>query len=463
MTNQSSLYFAEMAWLGGPVPTPDVVIETNNGLVVDVGTSTDGRPPKNSHILNGLTVPGLANAHSHVFHRAIRGASQSGVGDFWAWRDLMYQVAGRLDPERLYRLAFATYVEMALSGITSVGEFHYLHHDRDGRRYPDPNELSRVVVRAATDVGLRITLLDTCYLTSDIEGGSLEGVQTRFGDGTWQSWMDRVEMLRENPGDLPSGMWKLGGAIHSVRAVPREAMSHIAKFVKGDLQGPLHVHLSEQPRENEDCIRVHGMTPTQLLSLEGVLGSGTTAVHGTHLTDEDIDLLGSSETNVAICSTTERDLADGVGPSPALVKAGSTLSVGSDGHMMIDLWEEARAIELNTRLVSGKRGHLSADQLLHTMTSGGASSLGWDAGRIEPGALADFVSVDLDSPRTAGARSGDPLAHVVFAASAADVIDVVVGGTPIVSSGDHVAAPEPGALLGEAIAEVLGSKHRPEA
>ncbi len=452
-----TVFFAEMAWLGGDTPTRNVVIETSGGRIVDVSSSGDTTPPRGCHVLKGLTVPGLANSHSHVFHRAIRGVTQAGVADFWAWRDLMYEVAYRLEPETLYRLAFATYVEMALSGITSVGEFHYLHHGQNGKSYPDPNELGRVVVQAATDAGIRITLLDTCYLTSDIDGGELDGVQKRFGDGTWESWADRVTLLAHDPGDLVDGMWKLGGAIHSVRAVPREAMTPIAGFVRTVLEGPLHVHLSEQPLENEDCMRAHGMTPTQLLNSEGVLGIGTTAIHGTHLTDHDINLLGESGTQVAICSTTERDLADGVGPAVRLLEEGSPLCVGSDAHMMIDLWEEARAIELNARIVSGKRGHLSAEKLLHALTTGGATSLGWDGGRIATGALADLVTVDMDSMRTAGARSGDPLAHVMFAASPADVTDVVVNGTPIVSSRMHVGTSRPGVLLGQAISSILDS------
>lgn len=441
-------FHAELAWLGGTTAVSDVLIETVGQKITAV---TPGAPaPAGAVRLPGLTLPGLANTHSHVFHRAIRGHSQSGVADFWAWRDLMYGVAERLDPDTLYDLARATYAEMALSGITSVGEFFYLHHDRGGRRYADANELGRTVVRAANDAGLRITLLDTCYLQADVKGAPLQGVQRRFDDGSWEDWAGRV--LELNGGERA----RIGAAIHSVRAVPRASLSPIAEFAaQYDL--PLHVHLSEQPAENEACLAEFGVTPAKLLDLEGVLSSRATAVHATHLTEDDIARLGGSGTSISMCCTTERDLADGVGPAVRLAAAGSPLCVGSDAHMAIDLWEEARAIELDERLVSGRRGQLSVDVLAAALTRDGAASIGWDAGRLEPGALADLVTVRLDSPRTAGARSGEALAHVVFAATAADVTTVVVGGRTIVQDGRHADLPDVGRDLERAVAAALGA------
>lgn len=444
-------FHAERAWLGGPSTASDVLIETDDGVITAV---TAGVPaPPGASRLPGLTLPGLANTHSHVFHRAIRGHSQSGVADFWAWRDLMYGVAERLDPDSLYDLARATYVEMALSGVTSVGEFFYLHHDRDGRRYDDPNELGHAVVRAATDAGLRITLLDTCYLQADVRGAPLQGVQRRFDDGSWESWAERVGSLKV--GDRA----RVGAAIHSVRAVPRAALGPIAELARRE-DLPLHVHLSEQPAENEACLAAFGTTPTALLDAEGVLSECTTAVHATHLTDDDITRLGGAGVSISMCCTTERDLADGVGPAARLAAAGSPLCVGSDAHMAIDLWEEARAIELDLRLVSGRRGHLPVSALADALTVSGARSLGWDAGRLAPGAVADLVAVRLDSPRTAGARSGDALAHVVFAANAADVTTVVVGGRTIVDDGVHVDHPDAGRDLERAVARALGVPER---
>jgi formiminoglutamate deiminase len=439
-------FHAELAWLGGAEPVANVLIEVVDGVISAVSKNVDA--PAGAHRLRGLTFPGLANTHSHVFHRAIRGYSQSGVADFWSWRTLMYGVAERLNPESLYSLARATYTEMVLSGITTVGEFFYLHHDTGGKRYSNPNEMGDAVVRAANDAGLRITLIDTCYLQADVLGADLEGVQRRFGDGTWEDWASRLDLMSN------TAMLRVGAAIHSVRAVPRAALAPIADYSAGR-ELPLHVHLSEQPAENEASLNAFGLTPTQLLASEGVLGDRTTAVHATHLTDEDIRLLGSSGTTISMCCTTERDLADGVGHALRLAAAGSPIAVGSDAHMVIDLWEEARTIEFNERLTSGVRGHFHAPELATMLTSSGASSLGWNAGRIEVGALADLLTVSLDSPRTAGARGGETLAHVIFAATSSDVDTVVVGGKPVVEDGQHQTLGPVGPALEDAIRAVI--------
>lgn len=439
-------FHAELAWLGGDEPAANVLIEVADGVISRVSTNVDA--PAGAHRLRGLTLPGLANTHSHVFHRAIRGRSQSGVADFWSWRTLMYGVAERLDPDSLYALAHATYAEMALSGITSVGEFFYLHHDQGGKKYANPNEMGDVVVRAANDAGLRITLIDTCYLQADVHGAPLDGVQRRFDDGSWEAWASRVDLLKD------TDTMRVGAAIHSVRAVPRAALAPVADYA-ASRKLPLHVHLSEQPAENEASLEAFGITPTQLLAAEGALGGRTTAVHATHLTDEDIRLLGSSGTTISMCCTTERDLADGVGPASRLAAAGSPIVVGSDAHMAIDLFEEARAIELDERLISGVRGHFRVPELAAAMTSSGAASLGWNAGLIEVGALADLVTVVLDSPRTAGARGGDPLAHVIFAATGSDVDSVIVGGELVVDEGRHRTVDAVGPALESAINAVF--------
>ncbi len=437
---------AELAWLGGARAERDVLVEIDGDRIATVTPGVAA--PSDAVRLAGLTVPGLVNTHSHVFHRAIRGRTQSGVADFWAWREQMYAVAARLDPGLLYDLARATYAEMALAGITAVGEFHYLHHDADGTRYADENELGQVVTRAATDAGLRITLLDTCYLQAGVDGAPLAGVQRRFDDGSFDAWAARVAALRAGE------RVRIGAAIHSVRAVPRPALGPVAAFAR-EHGLPLHVHLSEQPAENEACLAAYGCTPTELLHSADALAATTTAVHATHLTGTDIELLGASRTSISMCCTTERDLADGVGPAVRLAAAGAPIVLGSDGHMAIDLWEEARAVELDERLVTGTRGHFEVPALLTALTAAGAVSLGWDSGRLAAGALADLTTVRLDSVRTAGARSGDVLAHVLFAASAPDVVNVIVGGRDVVSDGHHVDVPDVGSALESAIAAVV--------
>jgi formiminoglutamate deiminase len=443
----STAFHCELAWLGGEGVTSDVLVETEGGRITAISSGVPSR--SGATRLSGLTLPGLVNAHSHAFHRAIRGRTQSGVADFWAWRRLMYAVAERLNPELMYDLARATYAEMALSGVTSVGEFHYLHHDTGGARYGDPNAMGEAVVRAANDAGLRITLLDTCYLQADVDGAALAGVQQRFGDGSWEAWAQRVDDLR-----IANDRARTGAALHSVRAVPRSAMRPLAEFARSAAL-PLHVHLSEQPAENAASRQAFGVSPTEVLAAEGVLGPTTTAVHATHLRAADVELLGTSATSICMCCTTERDLADGVGPAVQLAAAGAPLCVGSDSHAVIDLWEEARAIELDERLVTGRRGHLRAGELASALTANGAASIGGNAGRLAVGALADLVTVRLDSPRTAGADSGDALAHVLFAGTAADVSSVVVAGRLVVEDGQHAAVEDVGKALQSAVAACL--------
>jgi formiminoglutamate deiminase len=453
-----TLYHAEHAWLGPPrifrenagggdPPTRifpenaggvagDVLIEVVDGRFAAV--TPDVRPvPPGAVRLAGLTLPGLANAHSHAFHRALRGRTHAGKGTFWTWRNQMYALAARLDPISYLALARATYAEMALAGVTCVGEFHYLHHGPDGTPYADPNEMGAALVTAAHLAGIRITLLDTCYLTSTLDGAGLEADQRRFGDRDAAGWAARVDAMR-----VDGEHAKLGAAIHSVRAVPADQMPTVVEWAR-DRDAPLHLHLSEQRAENDACLARYGRTPATLLADLGALGPRTTAVHATHLTDTDRGLLGDTDTGVCLCPTTERDLADGIGPARALADAGCPLSLGSDSHAVIDLLEEARAVELDERLRSEQRGHFAVDELLRAATVAGHRALGWaDAGTIAPGALADLVTVRLDSARTAGV---DP-AGALFAATAADVQHVVVDGRVVVRDGEHTGINVPRAL-----------------
>ena len=345
--------------------------------------------------MEGLTLPGLANVHSHAFHRALRGRTQEAHGSFWTWRDLMYAVADRLDPDGYLRLARAVYAEMALAGFTAVGEFHYLHHGPGGVPYADRNVMGQALIeaappeRGAPDAAGRL-----------LPGGGfdapLQGAQRRFGDGTSAGWIDRVQCLR---GDSRT---RIGAAIHSVRAVPPLAMAEIAGWA-GSRGWRLHAHVSEQRKEQTDCLRHRGTTPLGVLAAAGAVHPGFTAVHGTHFADTDIVGLAMDGAGCCLCPTTERDLGDGVGPSVSLRAIGVPLSLGSDSHAVIDGFEEARAVELDARLASRERGLLSAVALLEAATENGMTALGWDSGVLAPGRLADFITIRLDSPRTAGA------------------------------------------------------------
>lgn len=442
---QVTSYWLEHAWLD-PEVEPGVLLEVADGRIAAARKGVE-TPPPGAEVLRGLTLPGLANAHSHAFHRALRGTVQVGSGTFWTWREVMYTVASRLTPESYYALARGVYAEMALAGITAVGEFHYLHHAPGGTPYDDPNAMGEALISAAQEAGIRITLLDTAYLSSGF-GEAPSTHQLRFSDGSAEAWAERAALLKPRDGV------RLGAAIHSVRAVPADQLGTIAEWAR-ERGAPLHVHLSEQVAENEACLAAHGCTPTRLLADHGVLGERTTGVHNTHLTDEDIALLGSSATGTCMCPTTERDLADGIGPAVELERAGSPLSLGSDSHAVIDLLEEARAMELNERLRTRTRGHWTAAQLLRAASAAGHAALGWsDAGRLEAGARADFATVALDSVRTAGpvARLGAETA--VFAASSADVRHTVVAGRHVVRDGVHTTVPDVPTALAEAIASL---------
>ncbi|MFK4149603.1 formimidoylglutamate deiminase [Streptomyces sp. NPDC004065] len=446
-TERTRTYWLEQAWLGTHVE-PGVALDVRDGRIAAVRTGAHTAPP-GAEPLRGLTLPGLANTHSHAFHRALRGTVQVGSGTFWTWREFMYATAARLTPENYHALARAVYAEMALAGITAVGEFHYLHHAPGGSRYTDPNAMGEALIDAAAEAGIRITLLDTCYLSAGF-GQPPTSHQLRFSDGTAEAWAERCAELTDRDHA------RIGAAVHSVRAVPARELATVADWAEAR-SAPLHVHLSEQTRENDACQAAHGCSPARLLADHGVLGPRTTGVHNTHLTDDDIALLGRSGTGTCMCPTTERDLADGIGPAAALQRAGSPLSLGSDSHAVIDLLEEARAMELNERLRTRTRGHWTAAALLRAATADGHAALGWDeAGTLTPGALADFTTIALDSVRTAGTLPRLGAETAVFAATAADVRHTVVGGRHLVRDGVHALVPDVPAALADAVEALRG-------
>jgi formiminoglutamate deiminase len=426
-------------------PARDVLIEVADGRFTSVtpnATPSSTTSPPDVTRLRGVIMPGFANAHSHAFHRALRGRTHNGGGTFWTWRNAMYSLASRLDPDNYLALARAVYAEMALAGITTVGEFHYVHHAPGGQPYSDPNAMGHALQQAANDAGIRLTLLDTCYL----EGGlgtsghlPLDELQLRFSDKTVAAWASRAGDIDARPGTVT------GAAIHSVRAVTSGDLARVAAVSAGR---PLHVHLSEQPAENEATQAYYGRTPTALLDESGALAPRTTVVHATHLSERDIRILGQARVTACFCPTTEQDLADGIGPARALADAGAGLSLGSDQNAVVDLLGEARALESGERLASLQRGRFRPDELLAAATAHG--SLGWtDAGSIAPGMRADLVCVRSDTVRTAGA---DP-AQILLAATAADIDSVWVDGAPVVSGGAHRLG-DVGGLLSTAIGDL---------
>lgn len=313
----------------------------------------------------------------------------------------MYALAAVLDPDLLFDLARATYAEMHLAGVRTVGEFHYVHHQPGGRPYDDPGAMGEALIAAAREAGLRIALLDTCYLSAGI-GRAPEGVQRRFSDGDAETWARRVEVMRHRHATEDDVV--IGAAIHSVRAVPRE---HLTAVSEAFPDAPLHIHVSEQPIENRECLDATGLTPVALLAEAGAWTSRTTAVHATHLTEADITTLGAAETYTCFCPTTEAELGDGIGPSTALRDAGARLTLGSDSNTVVDMFAEARAVEMHQRLATGRRGAWSADRLWAAATTTGEESLGFG-----PGGVIEIAG----SVRTAGAQ------ELLWAASAEDVV-----------------------------------------
>lgn len=400
------------------------------------GATEPATPASPDDLSLGAVVPGFANTHSHLFHRALRG--RTGGDDFWSWRQGMYRIANLLEPMSYRRLARAVYAEMLEAGYTRVGEFHYVHHRPDGSPYPH-HEMEIAIAEGAAEAGIRLTLLDTCYLHGGVsEGGvgvPLAPEQMRFGDGSVQGWLERWHGLRD---DLARSFPEvtLGAALHSVRAVAPDEMAVAVSGLPAD--APVHLHLSEQPRENQECLAVTGLTPTGVLDRAGALSARTTVVHATHLSDDDIARIAGSGTTVSLCPTTEGDLGDGIAPIGALSAAGVPLCIGTDEDVVTDPFTELRMVETTARLASGRRGVLDADRLWLAGTADGLHSLNPDRypsassgpdrrPGLRVGDPADLVEIDPSSTRLAGV---DPL-RWPLAAAAGDVVTTVVGGAVV--------------------------------
>jgi len=425
-------------------------------------------------------LPGMVNAHSHAFQRVIRGRTEhrsAASGDsFWTWREMMYAAAERLTPEGVYDASRMAFLEMAAGGITTVGEFHYLHRAADGSEYEDPNLLAREVIRAARDVGLRIALLRVAYARAGF-GRPPDPRQRRFIEPDPETYAAHTEALA---GDLAragdDAAWA-GVAPHSVRAV---GVGHLraARALATRHGLPLHMHVSEQPAEVEACLAETGRTPVEFLAAEGLLAADFTAVHAVHVTPGEVALLGRARANVCACPTTERNLGDGVLPAGELLDAGACVALGTDSHAQIDLLEDARELEYHLRLVRLARNVLAPDagaaagggagaaeavegaggaggtadapalsalaaRLFVCATAAGARSLGLEGGgSLAAGSPADFFTVDLSDPTVAGAGDEDLLSSIVFSLSRAAVREVAVGGRLVVEGGRHAAQEE---------------------
>ena len=396
----------------------------------------------------GTVFPGFATAHSHAFHRLLRGTTHADGGDFWQWRDLMYRVAGLLDPALMFVVARAVFAEMLVCGYTAVGEFHYVHHRSDGSPYVPAHAMELAIADAAREVGIRLVLLDTSYLEGAI-GQPLSLAQRRFGDESATAWLERWRTL----GDvIESDRVTLGAAIHSVRAVSPTAMAEIRDGLDADT--PLHIHVSEQPQENTDCIAAYGDTPVGVLARLGMLGPRLSIVHATHLAPADRALVSASGCTVVICPTTEADLGDGIGPAFELASGGARIAVGSDQNAVIDPLLELRGLEAGERHASGRRGRFSPAALLEAGSLSGYVSLGISRSVLAPGDPCDLVELDPASVRTIGSASD----QMLLTATASDIRRVIVGGEIVADSGRlATAAARPEELFAEALSALAGA------
>ena len=450
MTNPTQqVWLPDLVYIDGEFRSDVALVCDDGGRIVGLLPADEVKREAEKYrtlttLRNKALLPGLVNAHSHAFQRVIRGRtefrSQHSTDSFWTWRELMYAAANKLDVNDIYHASKMAFLEMALSGITAVGEFHYIHRAPNGIAYEDANLLAKEVIRAATDVGLRISLLRVAYERAGFQKEA-NPLQVRFIEDA-DTYLKNLDSLMIEKSDTVN----VGAAPHSVRAVTLDYLKQVNSFV-GQKECPVHMHMAEQPAEVSACIEEYGRSPVALLDTEGLLHENFTAVHAIHVTPKAIEAFARSGATVCACPTTERNLGDGVVPVDGYFAAGVRVSLGSDSQTQIDLLEDARELEYHIRLQRKERNVLTppdnhnasalAERLFESATSNGTRSIGFKAAPINVGAPADFFTVDLDDSSIAGSSHDDLLSNVVFSLSRTAVRDVVVAGKHIVKDGLH--------------------------
>ncbi|HEY6245236.1 MAG TPA: formimidoylglutamate deiminase [Pyrinomonadaceae bacterium] len=446
MSNQlrTQTWIPELIYVNGRFVSDTALVTDNKGRILELGPAASYAT--GTRLQNRAILSGLVNAHSHAFQRVIRGRTEYRSSDttdsFWTWRELMYRAANTLDVDDIYVASRMAFLEMALSGITAVGEFHYLHHAPNGEPYDDPNLIAKEVIRAAHDAGLRIALLRVAYERSGFNQGP-NPLQKRFIESA-ETYCHNLDRLRSDLGDNASA-WA-GSAPHSIRAVSLNYLKTVNDYASQNNLA-MHMHVAEQPAEVAACIEEHGRSPVALLDTEGLLSDKFTAVHAIHVTSKAIPALAKNGAFVCACPTTERNLGDGVVPADEYLENGVPMCFGTDSHAQIDLLEDARELEYHLRLQRKERNVLApsnehgraalATRLFDCVTINGAKSIHFDGGLMKSGAPADFFTVDLNDPSIAGASEENLLSNIVFALSRTAIKDVVVQGKRIVEDGHH--------------------------
>lgn len=438
-------FFAAQAWVAGRWQQ-DVLLQAGaDGRWTSVRAGVGEAQAAQAERLPGLVLPGLVNAHSHAFQRAIAGLTERRAGaedDFWRWRDRMYAVALKITPGQLEEIAVRLYAELLRGGYTHVCEFHYLHNDPAGRAYAEPAEMALALVRAARRAGIGLTVLPTLYMRSGFGAGGLRDDQRRFAS-TPQSVLaiaQEVERQAQDPLRVNSGL-----ALHSLRAVPDAALR---EAVAG-ATGPVHIHVAEQQQEVDDCLAHHGRRPVEHLLQLAPLDERWNLVHATQADAQELQGLQATGASVVLCPSTEANLGDGVFDLPTWLAQAGRWSVGSDSHVTRSAPEELRLLEYSQRLRLRRRNvaavgqESSAAALFEGALAGGSAAAGLPLGGLAPGQRADFIVIDPHAPALDGLPADHALDALVFSSPGPAPLQVYVAGRrvePAASSDGFAAA-----------------------
>ncbi len=446
MIPSANTLFAERALLPGGWQRNVALSWGADGRLTSVESAV--APRNDSMLAAGPVLPGMCNLHSHAFQRAMAGLTEylgHPQDSFWSWRDLMYRFAARLTPETLYAVARQLYIEMLKAGYTSVCEFHYIHHDIDGRPYANPARLSEQLIAAAHDAGIGLTLLPVLYQNSGFGGLPPLPQQARFiASGDWM--LDLLARLaREHP--VHDGL-RYGAAPHSLRAVTPQALDALrAALHASDPLAPIHIHIAEQTREVDDGIVALGARPVRWLLDHQPVDERWCLVHATHLTPDETADLAASGAVAGLCPSTEANLGDGVFDAARYLNAGGRWGIGSDSHVSVSPLEELRLLEYGQRLRDQRRNVLAcaaapavADRLYGQAVAGGAQAAARPIAGLAPGQRADFIVLDAEHPDLAWRRDDQLLAGLIFCQHGDNPIrDVYAGGRRVVAERRHPA------------------------
>ena len=441
MTNNLKHFFAPMAWVSGAWAKDVLLRVADNGTWASIEANASVDQRRQATLLTGPVLPGLVNAHSHAFQRAIAGMTEradGGPDNFWSWRDRMYSAAQRITPQQLEAIAALLYAELLRAGYTQVCEFHYLHNDIDGKPYTNPLEMSCALVRAAQRVGIGITLLPTLYMRSGFAATGLRDDQQRF-KSTPASIFKVCEGIEKQFG---RGLVNTGLALHSLRAVGQGVLQEAAACAKARNM-PIHIHVAEQTGEVADCMNTHGQRPVEWLLNHVGLDASWNLVHATHTTPAELEGVKCSGASIVLCPTTEANLGDGVFDLPTYAKMQGNWSIGSDSHVTRSWQEELRLLEYSQRfalrqrnVVAGASNQTStAAALFNAALSGGSTACGQHMDGLAAGNRADFSVVDTTSPALLGVPNDHVLDAMIFSSPDARLSEVYVAGKPVVQVG----------------------------